>query len=113
MVDRIHLVYDWGPEFCIVYETLFTMRARLPEWTGFTATLEPGPETDAIIRSISFKANFHFEKRDCERHSVDEIYNMQCEYPAARSDRISEAFVVSLHVYSVYSELSKRSILFV
>ena len=31
VVDEIHLIYEWGPEFRTVYETLFTMRARLPE----------------------------------------------------------------------------------
>jgi superfamily II DNA helicase RecQ len=45
VIDKIHLVYEWGPEFRPVYGTLATMRARLPEWTvfvGLTATLEPG-----------------------------------------------------------------------
>jgi superfamily II DNA helicase RecQ len=76
VVDEIHLIYEWGPEFRPLYETLFTMRARLPEWTvfvGLTATLEPRPETDTIIRSVGFKSNFHFERRDCERHNVDLI----------------------------------------
>jgi superfamily II DNA helicase RecQ len=27
VVDEIHLVYEWGPEFRTLYETLFTMRA--------------------------------------------------------------------------------------
>ena len=83
VIDEIHLVYEWGPEFRPLYQTLFTMRARLPEWTvfvGLTATLEPGRETDAIIKSVGFKANFHFEKRDCERHNVDLIIR-EIKYP--------------------------------
>ena len=58
-------MYEWGPEFRAVYETLFTMRARLPEWTvfvGLTATLEQGEQTDTIIKSVGLNANFHFEK---------------------------------------------------
>jgi superfamily II DNA or RNA helicase len=83
VVDEIHLVYEWGPEFRTLYETLFTMRARLPEWTvfvGLTATLEPGLETDTVIRSVGFKSNFHFEKRDCERRNVDLIIR-EIKYP--------------------------------
>ena len=37
------------------------------------ATLEPGEQSDTIIRSVGFKANFHFEKCDCEHHNVDLI----------------------------------------
>jgi len=83
VVDEIHLVYEWGPEFRTLYETLFTMRARLPEWTvfvGLTTTLEPGLETDMVIRSVGFKSNFHFEKRDCKHHNVDLII-CEIKYP--------------------------------
>ena len=76
VVDEIHLVYEWAPKFRTLYKTLFTMRAQLPEWTvfvGLTATLEPGLETDMVIRSVGFKSNFHFEKRDCERRNIDLI----------------------------------------
>ena len=76
VVDEIHLVYEWGPEFRPLYAMLATMRARLPEWTvfvGLTATLEPGCETDAVIQSVGFNDSFHFEKRDCECHNVDLI----------------------------------------
>ena len=69
VVDEIHLVYEWGPQFRMLYETPFTMRARLPEWTvfiGLTATLEPGLETDTVIRAVGFKSNFHFE--NAQRH---------------------------------------------
>jgi superfamily II DNA helicase RecQ len=31
VVDEIHLVYEWGPEFRPVYTMLATMRARLPD----------------------------------------------------------------------------------
>jgi superfamily II DNA helicase RecQ len=55
VIDEIHLVYELGPKFHPLYQTLFTMRARLPEWTvfvGLTAMLEPGWETNTIIRSV-------------------------------------------------------------
>src|ERR1700683_1906032 len=48
IIDKIHLVYEWGPEFRVIYLLLSTMRARLPKWTvfvGLAATLEPGRET--------------------------------------------------------------------
>lgn len=76
IVDEIHLIYRWGPDFRLVYGTLATMRAQLPEWTvcvGLTATLEPGRETEAVVQAMGFKDSFHFEKRDCERHNVDLI----------------------------------------
>jgi superfamily II DNA helicase RecQ len=69
-----------GPEFRTVYETLFTMRARLPEWAifvGLTAMSEPGKQTNTIIRLV---ANFHFEKSDGERHNVDFIIR-EIKYP--------------------------------
>ena len=71
IVDKIHLIYEWGPEFCTVYETPFTMWAQLPKWTifiGLMATLEPGKQTDTIIRSVGFKGNFNFEKCDCKHY---------------------------------------------
>ena len=77
------MIYEWGPEFHTVYETLFTMQAQLPKWTifiGLMATLEPGEQTDTIIRSVGFKANFHFEKCDCEHHNVDLII-CEIKYP--------------------------------
>lgn len=56
VIDEIHLVYyEWGPEFRPLYETLFTMCARLPDWTvfvGFTAKLEPGHETDSVVDKV-------------------------------------------------------------
>jgi superfamily II DNA helicase RecQ len=79
VVDEIHLIYEWA-WVSHVYETLFTMRARLPEWTifvGLTAMLEPGKQTNTIIRLV---ANFHFEKRDGERHNVDFIIR-EIKYP--------------------------------
>ena len=83
VVDKIHLVYEWGPEFRPLYAMLATMRAQLPEWTlfvGLTATLEPGCETDAVIQSVGFKDSFHFKKRDYECHNVDLIIR-EIQYP--------------------------------
>ena len=31
LIDEIHLVYEWGPEFRPLYATLATMRPQLPE----------------------------------------------------------------------------------
>jgi len=59
------------------------MQAQLPEWTvfvGLTATLEPDEQTNMIISSIGFKANFNFEKHNCECHNVDLIIH-EIKYP--------------------------------
>ncbi|KZP28196.1 P-loop containing nucleoside triphosphate hydrolase protein, partial [Athelia psychrophila] len=77
VIDEIHLIYIWGPNFRKNFATLGALRARLPSHTvlvGLTATLEPGRETDAIVQSACFKSTYHFERRDCERRNVDIIF---------------------------------------
>jgi superfamily II DNA helicase RecQ len=102
-------VYQWGPEFRPVYAILATMRARLPEWTvfvGLTATLEPGVETDTVIRSVGFKDSFHFEKRDCERHNVDLIIR-EIKYPYTGHDFHNLDWLIPVDITRV-SDLPKR-----
>ncbi|KAF7983684.1 hypothetical protein HWV62_19595 [Athelia sp. TMB] len=77
IIDEIHLIYAWGPDFRKSFGTLGSLRARLPEHTvlvGLTATLEPGRETEAVIQSACFKSTYHFERRDCERRNVEIIF---------------------------------------
>ena len=54
VIDKIHLVYERGPEFWPVYATLAIMRACLPKWTvcvGLIAMLEHGLKTETVIQS--------------------------------------------------------------
>ena len=109
VIDEIHLVYEWGPEFRPLYATLATMRARLPEWTvfvGLTATLEPGRETEVVIQSVGFKDTFHFEKRDCERHNVDLIIR-EIKYPCTGHEFRDLDWLIPIDITKA-SDLPKR-----
>lgn len=74
-VDECHLVDEWGADFRKDYSRIRFVRPWLPPWTSvvcLTATLEPGRQTDSIVRAVGLRpGGFHFEKRDCERQNVD------------------------------------------
>ena len=77
-VDEAHLTYEWGVDFRLIYGEIWTLRAYAPDHVVFvalSASVEPGHETKEVIRRIGFRAgNYHFDRRDCERHNVDYIF---------------------------------------
>lgn len=72
------MTYEWGVDFRFVYGKIWTLRAYAPDHVVFvalSASVEPGHETKEVIRRVGFRQNnFHFDRRDCERHNVDYVF---------------------------------------
>ncbi|KAI0683961.1 P-loop containing nucleoside triphosphate hydrolase protein [Cytidiella melzeri] len=77
-VDECHLIDEWGADFRQAYGLIAETIPWLPTWTarlGLTATLEPGRQTDVVMKALGFHdSNFFLDRRDCERHNVDIIF---------------------------------------
>ncbi|KAK6985233.1 P-loop containing nucleoside triphosphate hydrolase protein [Favolaschia claudopus] len=74
-VDEVHLIREWGADFCIAFNTIgLFFRGRFPPSTAIvalSATLAPGPETSAICNSLGlFPGAFHLIRRSNERPNV-------------------------------------------
>ncbi|KII90408.1 hypothetical protein PLICRDRAFT_60924, partial [Plicaturopsis crispa FD-325 SS-3] len=57
VVDEAHLVDEWGADFRPCFKDIWSVRARSPDHTamvGMSASVMPGRQTDAILRSLDF-----------------------------------------------------------
>ena len=71
-IDEVHLINVWGLSFRTAFTTIGTfLRGRFPasvSIVGLTATLEPGPPTVSVCKSLGFfEGNFKFIRRSNER----------------------------------------------
>jgi superfamily II DNA helicase RecQ len=74
-VDETHLIAEWGDEFRPSFRHIGPfIRGRLPQHISvfaLTATLQPGPPTRSICRSLGFQKDmFHLVRRSNERHNI-------------------------------------------
>ncbi|KAF5370439.1 hypothetical protein D9615_009741 [Tricholomella constricta] len=78
VVDEVHLIDEWGRDFRPLYQDIWSVRSRGPDGlvvVALSATVEPGHQTDAIIRHLGFrKGKYFLDRRDCERHNIDFIF---------------------------------------
>ncbi|KAG6887537.1 hypothetical protein C0992_011878 [Termitomyces sp. T32_za158] len=82
-IDEAHVLTPWGKEFRPVYKQIENLRHRLSKHcitVAVTATLSPGKETNALCKSLGFKAEnsshrvkFHLVRLSCERSNVRTI----------------------------------------
>ena len=71
-VDEVHLINEWGLSFRLAFGTIgIFLRGRFPSSisiVGLTATLEPGPPTVSVCKSLGFfEGNFMLIRRSNER----------------------------------------------
>ncbi|KAJ7251674.1 hypothetical protein C8J57DRAFT_1665991 [Mycena rebaudengoi] len=74
-IDESHLIDEWGDEFRPAFRHIGPfIRGRLPQHISVfaqTATLQPGPPTCSVCRSLGFQKNmFHLVRRSNERPNI-------------------------------------------
>ena len=74
-VDEAHLIDEWGDEFRPAFRNVGPfVRGRLPQHISvfaLTATLQLGPPTRSVCRSLGFQKDmFHLVRRSNERHNI-------------------------------------------
>jgi hypothetical protein len=78
VVDKAHLVDEWGCDFCKSFADIWTLQSFAPDhitFVAFLVSMELGRQTEQVLRSLGFrKGHYYFDKRDCERHNVNLIF---------------------------------------
>ena len=72
------MVHEWGADFRPLYRDIWTLRLQAPDHlmvVTLSATMEPGPQTECILRHLGFhEGTYHLDHRDCEHHNVTFIF---------------------------------------
>src|SRR5882762_1907158 len=76
-VDEIHLLYQWGMSFRLVFQQIEYIRSRCPPWIitmGLSATVAKGRVMDHICKFLGYKpGKFHIIRRSNARYDVQLI----------------------------------------
>src|SRR5882762_4150011 len=73
-VDEIHLLYQWGMSFRLVYQQIEFIRSQCPPWIvtiGLSATVAKGRVMDHVCKFLGYRpGKFHVIQRSNARYDV-------------------------------------------